>query len=262
MNSKPLRALAARVGLIRPSEAEPPPPATWRDFPRESLHHFDEPALPLQPYGVPVPSYALRTSAGTGDLAMFLGIGEAWAQIVSRFLPEAPVVLDLGCGCGKLARFLHLNPALRYVGVDIFLPSILWCRRAFEGSKDRFRFEHVDGRSVTYNPDGAIPTTAISLPVEPGGFDAVVCGSLFTHLLEPDAVHYLGEIARVLKPGGRAFISLHVDVPPGARFVGDEDRIDVDEGYFLDLCAAAGLEDEQRLGVVYGQVVRLLRKPR
>ena len=235
-------------------------PQTWHDFPRDTLHHFDEPLLPTQPNGLAVPSYALRTSAGTGDLAMFLGIGEAWAQIVSRFLPPSPVVLDLGCGCGKLARFLHLNPTLTYVGVDIFLPSILWCQRAFAGSADRFRFEFIDGYSATYNPDGVTLTRDIVLPLDTGSMDAVVCGSLFTHLLEPDAHHYLGEISRVLRLGGCAFVSLHVEVLAGEQFSGSEERIDVDERYFLELARANGLSLERRIGVVYGQVVLLLRR--
>lgn len=255
-----LRRLAAWLRAPTVAAPDPHPRLTWHDFPRETLHHFDEPLLPTQPFGVAVPSYALRTSAGTGDLALFLGIGEAWAQIVSCFLPPDPVVLDLGCGCGKLARFLHLNPRLQYVGVDIFLPSILWCRRAFAASADRTRFEHIDGHSVTYNPEGTIRTTEISLPLAAESVDAVVCGSLFTHLLEPDAIHYLQEIARVLRPGGGAFISVHVDVPHGERFSGTEDRIDVDEGYFIGLASEAGLSQDLRVGVVYGQVVLLLRK--
>lgn len=230
----------------------------WRDFPRETLHHFDEPELPLQPYGLAVPSYPLRTEAGTGNLAWFLGIGEAWAQLVSRFLPDDPLVLDLGCGCGKLARFLHLNPRLRYVGVDIFLPGILWCRRAFAASAERFRFEHFDGYSATYNPDGRIAVTDYALPVEDGSVDMAVCGSLFTHLLEPDATHYLREIARALKPGGQALISVHVEPPAGQVWSGSEDRVDVDEAYFLQLCEHAGLAPLERIGTVYGQLVHRL----
>jgi len=249
-----LRRLLAR--LRRPTPALP---ADWRGFDRATLHHFDAPELPLQPHGLAVPSYALRTEAGTGDLAMFLGIGEAWAQMVSRFLPEDPVVLDLGCGCGKLARFLHLNPRLSYVGVDIFLPGVLWCRKAFAGSAGRFRFEHFDGYSATYNPDGQLAVTDYALPCADGSIDVVVCSSLFTHLLERDAIHYLAEIARVLKPGGQAFISIHVDVPPGQVWAGDEERIDVDEAHFLTLARAAGLAAEERIGEVYGQVVHRLR---
>jgi SAM-dependent methyltransferase len=237
----------------------PPPPPDWRGFDRDTLHHFDAPELPLQPYGLAVPSYALRTEAGTGDLAMFLGIGEAWAQMASRFLSPDPVVLDLGCGCGKLARFLHLNPRLRYLGVDIFLPGVLWCRKAFADASDRFRFEHFDGYSATYNPQGRIAVADYALPTTDGSVDMVVCSSLFTHLLEADAVHYLGEIARVLKPGGQALISIHVNVAEGQVWAGDEERIDVDEAHFLGLARSAGLAAEERIGEVYGQVVHRLR---
>lgn len=254
-----LRRLLRCLSPSPPNPSPPPLPADWRGFDRDTLHHFDAPELPLQPHGLAVPSYALRTEAGTGDLAMFLGIGEAWAQMVARFLPDEPVVLDLGCGCGKLARFLHLNPRLRYVGVDIFLPGILWCRRAFAGSADRFRFEHFDGYSATYNPDGRIAVTEYSLPAADASVDLVVCSSLFTHLLEADAIHYLGEIARVLKPGGQAFISVHNAVAPGERWRGDEERIDLDEDYFLELCAMSGLIAEEPIGEVYGQVVHRLR---
>lgn len=249
-----LRRLLARLRGTAPA-----PPSDWRGFDRATLHHFDAPELPLQPHGIAVPSYALRTEAGTGDLAMFLGIGEAWAQMVTRFLPDDPVVLDLGCGCGKLARFLHLNPRLRYIGVDIFQPGILWCRRAFAGSADRFRFEHFDGYSATYNPDGRLKVTDYALPAADGSVDVLVASSLFTHLLETDAVHYLAEIARVLKPGGQALISIHDQVAPGQTWSGDEERIDLDEAYFLALCAAAGLAPEDRIGEVYGQVVHRLR---
>jgi SAM-dependent methyltransferase len=252
MIGKVLRRL--RGGPARTTEPD------WRDYPRDTLHHFDEPELPLQPYGLAVPSYALRTEAGTGHLAWFLGIGEAWAQLINRFLPDDPVVLDLGSGCGKVARFLHLNPRLSYIGVDIFLPGVLWCRKAFAGSASRFRFEHFDGLSEIYNPDGKIAVVDYALPAADGSVDLVVCSSLFTHLLERDAVHYLGQIARVLKPDGQALISVHVDVPPGQVWAGAENRIDVDEAYFLGLCAAAGVAGEERIGEVYGQVVHRLRK--
>lgn len=248
-----LRALRARLRGRGP-------PDDWRLYDRETMHHFDAPELPLQPYGLAVPSYPLRTATGAADLNYWFGLGDAWAHMISRFLPASPTVLDIGCGCGKLARFLRLHPTLRYVGVDLFRPSIEWCRRAFADDADRFRFEHFDGWSALYNPDGVVQVREYRLPVDAATVDLVVCGSLFTHLLEPEATHYLAEIARALKPGGQAFISIHVEPPAGTAFAGDEARIDVDEAYFLDLCAAAGLESAERIGVVYGQVVHRLRR--
>jgi len=238
-----------------------PRPLSWQDQDRNVLHWFDEERLPLQPHGLAVPQYGLREAAGTGDLEMFLGIGDTWAHLVNRFLPHDPVVLDVGCGCGKMARFLALNPRLRYVGLDVFEPSIRWCRRAFGSYSDRFRFEHIDMQSATYNPGGAIVGADFTLPVDDTSIDLAICGSLFTHLYEPVAARYLSELRRTLKPGGGALISLHVEPEPGETYSGDEWRIDVDEGYFLDMALSAGLAPAERIGVVYGQTVHLLRRP-
>ncbi|MDB5475830.1 MAG: rsmC [Phenylobacterium sp.] len=237
-----------------------PRPVSWSQQDRDSLHWFDEPRLPLQPHGLAVPAFGLREAAGTGELDMFLGIGDSWAHLANAFLPPDPVVLDIGCGCGKMARFLALNPSLRYVGVDVFEPSILWCRRAFERYADRFRFEHLDVHSQVYNPQGRLPASEARLPVADRATDLVICGSLFTHLHEPDARRYLGELARVLSDRGGALVSLHVEPPPGQAYAGDEWRIDVDEAYFLEMARAAGLAPVERIGKVYGQTVHLLGK--
>src|SRR5207302_4096718 len=106
---------------------------------------------------------------------------------------------------------------------------------------------------------GDVAVVDYPLPTEANPIDMVVCGSLFTHLFETDARHYLGEIARVLKPGGRALVSLHVEPAPGQAWSGTEVRVDVDEAHFLSACAQAGLRHEQALGLVYGQTVHLLR---
>lgn len=229
--------------------------------PRDLWHHYDEHKLPQQPGGLPVPNIALRlNSAGGGDLAYWLGIGEAWAHVVARFLPPAPTVLDLGCGCGKLTRFLTLVPGTRYVGVDIFLPHVLWCRRAFAALEDRFVFHHFDGYSEMYNPQGAVRTEDYHLPAEDGAVDLVAAHSLFTHLFEPEARHYLGEIARILKPDGVAVISLHVEPPAGQVYVQSHDRSDVALDHFLAMAADAGLGLRENVGVVYGQTVIVLER--
>jgi hypothetical protein len=78
---------------------------------------------------------------------------------------------------------------------------------------------------------------------------------VFTHLLEPDATHYLREIARVLSPTGRALVSIHNAVPAGERFFGTETRIDVATDYFIELAQMTGLEEVDRVGDLGGQQV-------
>lgn len=232
----------------------------WRGFPLESLPLMDEQAWPPQPHSLAIPNEVLREASSVSDIAAFMAIGEAWAAMVSHYLPPNPVVLDLGCGCGKLARFFYLITGLRYVGIDLFKPAVLWCQRAFAPAGDRFRFEHFNGISEVYNAGGDIRACDYVFPLDDDSIDMTVCASLFTHLFEPDAKNYLNEIRRVTKPGGAAIISIHVKPALGKSFSGDEARIDIAEPYFIKLCEAAGLGVEEKIGVIYGQTAFLLRK--
>src|SRR5438105_1717677 len=138
----------------------------WRQF-SGNTPLDDEPKWPAQPFSLPIPNHVLREASSVSQMDAFLAIGEAWADLVTHFLPEDPLVLDIGCGCGKLARFLYLNPRLKYFGVDLFLPSIDWCRKAFETlGNNRFRFEHFDGYSAVYNPQGTVKPSEYSLPCD------------------------------------------------------------------------------------------------
>lgn len=232
----------------------------WRNAPLEHLHHFDEPEFPAQPHTLPIPNEILREASSVAGVGAFLAIGEAWAQLVARYLPASPRVVDIGCGCGKLARFFYLIPGLTYVGIDLFAPSIRWCEKAFAPAADRFRFIHFDGHSEVYNPDGRIKASEYVLPLADGEADMTVCASLFTHLYEADARHYLAEIARITRTGGQAIISIHVQSAVGTPFSGDEARIDIDPDYFAEMCAEAGMPVIERIGVIYGQTaVRLQR---
>jgi hypothetical protein len=74
-------------------------------------------------------------------------------------------------------------------------------------------------------------------------------------LLEPDSVHYLEEISRLLGPRGRAIISIHIKPAEGTRFSGDEARIDIDQDYFVEMASRAGLKLFEVVGNVYGQQV-------
>jgi SAM-dependent methyltransferase len=59
-----------------------------------------------------------------------------------------------------------------------------------------------------YNPAGTIPPAAFVFPYSDQSFDFVILSSVFTHMLTGDVEQYLGEIARVLRPGGRVFVTL------------------------------------------------------
>ena len=64
---------------------------------------------------IPIPNEMLRQTVSRKDIAGFYFIGESWAMAISDVLeikehrhelPNEPLILDIGCGVGKLARFL------------------------------------------------------------------------------------------------------------------------------------------------------------
>ncbi|MBN2243022.1 MAG: class I SAM-dependent methyltransferase [Acidobacteria bacterium] len=212
-------------------------------------------------YILPLPCDELIRSTGPTTLEMFLIGAEAQFQLVSRFLPQNPSVLDIGCGCGRIARFLTSIHGIRYVGFDVLPYSIQWCRTAFDPLfGECMRFEHFDGFSKAYNPRGTVKPGGYRFPVEDRSVDLAFAFSVFTHLLEQDARHYLDETKRCLKKSGRALFSIHNTPAQGCDFSGDEHRIDIATSYFIGMASDAGLELVEDLGDICGQHTLLLRR--
>src|SRR5687767_6086736 len=65
-------------------------------------------------------------------------------------------VLDIGCGCGRMALPLtrYLSPAGFYQGMDITQNPILWCQEKISGRFPNFQFLHMDLYNKRYNPQG------------------------------------------------------------------------------------------------------------
>jgi len=222
------------------------------------------PGYPVWTHTLPFPPPLLMGSTGTYELVNFLLAGHCGAQVLAHYLPagRAARVLDIGCGCGKTARFLAQDPRIAdYLGFDVLRASTDWATRFLTPATDgRFRFEHADLANGEYNPVGAIAASDYRFPAGDASVDGSFRGWLFTHLLEPEAVHYLAETARVLAPDGRAIVSLHIEPAPGTRYSGSEARIDVEPAYFLELAAAVGLVLAERPGDLCGQEILVLRR--
>ncbi len=127
-------------------------------------------------------------------------------------LAEDEYVLDAGCGVGRLALPLtsFLSPQGRYAGFDVDKAAIEWCQNNISNRRNDFRFTHVQVANDHYNRHGSADASSFRFPYEDGQFDLAVATSLFTHLMSADAAHYLREMGRVLKPGGRALITWYV----------------------------------------------------
>ena len=124
--------------------------------------------------------------------------------------PDA-AILDIGSGIGrKTIPLVDYLEGGRYVGLDIDAELVDWCTRHISTRNPRFSFVPVSIHNSFYNPKGALRPEEFVFPFPDDAFDAVVLWSVFTHL-SPDTIeHYLGEIRRVLKPGGRLGASFFV----------------------------------------------------
>ena len=167
--------------------------------------------------------------AATGDefLAHFNELGG---------LQPSERVLDVGCGIGRMARPLagYLSADGSYDGFDVNRDGVGWCRRRYRRHAN-FRFQVADIFNARHNPHGAHRADEYRFPYADARFDFVLATSIFTHLLEADATHYLGECERVLAPAGRLFATffllnvtsraLRADGRAGLTFLDIDERV-------------------------------------
>jgi SAM-dependent methyltransferase len=154
-------------------------------------------------FGLPVPPQALW--AGYGSTAeVYLRSGQLDVQNMSEVyrraggeVRQAGRILEFGCSAGRMLRWLHPltkadgGPACEVWGVDITADHIHWCQ---EHLCPPFHFA-----TTTLHPH---------LPFEDRYLGFVFAGSVFTHLGDlADA--WFQELRRVLRPGGRLYVTLH-----------------------------------------------------
>jgi SAM-dependent methyltransferase len=207
---EPLRVPVLCPACGRDKLAAPAAPAREYVCPRCSAKYpVDEDVIDLLPGTTQRPSIAQRTMqfeplieiyesrwwrrSSVAKVIMGIGFEDEYALIANAArLGQTEFLLDLACGPGIYARQLAREiGAGTAVGLDLSMPMLRFAAR-------RARLEGIGNLMLLHG-------NAMALPFEPGQFDVVnCCGAL--HLF-PDIDRVIGEVSRVLKPGGRFTIA-------------------------------------------------------
>jgi SAM-dependent methyltransferase len=146
----------------------------------------------------PLPPMDLRSIVADNDPNIFLYTGwydlNEFTRLYQKHagsLSVRPSILDFGCGCGRMTRYLDMMREWRAFGSEINEKHVAWCQE---------NLRNVDTRLNGIRPP---------LPFDDGSMDLVYSLSLFTHLPEHIVNEWLNDLARVLKPGGLLITTTH-----------------------------------------------------
>jgi SAM-dependent methyltransferase len=153
----------------------------------------------------------------------FKRVGERVLQSLIQFAKLQPqeAVLDVGCGCGRVAVPLtrYLNDRGSYEGFDIDREAIRWCDQNITSRYPNFHFQAADMHSKRYNPAGKCQASEYKFPYREKSFDCVLLTSVFTHLLPEGMEQYFAEVSRVLNDGGRCLITFFLLNTESQQFI-------------------------------------------
>lgn len=108
--------------------------------------------------------------------------GRKIGRLFQKHLPNVQRLLDIGCGTGTIGIYLRETLGAR----DVYGIEISETRVAAACQKG------IKCVQTDLNEN--------SIPFEDNSFDAILCGEVIEHLVDPD--HLLDEISRTLTPGG------------------------------------------------------------
>lgn len=170
----------------------------------------------VNPLNIPRPPTAfMRLVCGDRPAleAHFHEVGTELVRWLRAFglLGSEVAFLDVGCGCGRIAHSLVNEPLRAYVGFDRHPAMIRWCQQEITSRAPNFQFHWFDIKSSYGKIDGhpgSIEACSFVFPFREDEFDTCFASSVFTHMPISEVNHYLGEIHRVVRPGGRVFLSI------------------------------------------------------
>jgi SAM-dependent methyltransferase len=141
-------------------------------------------------------------TAGTADAILFESLGltdcltlrRALQEYFERDYGDCEAILDWGCGCARVAKFVAELAPRKLTGADVDPDNIQWCKENIAAAE----FAHID-----LNPPAAFASES---------FDLVYGVSVFSHLSETDQDRWLLELQRITKPGAAVLMSIQGEI--------------------------------------------------
>lgn len=207
--------------------------------------------------GVTLPAPHLRTGGVCfieNDVYLASARGEAKRMTDAFRLTQDQRLLDIGCGTGRLAIGLLSilkDTAPQYVGMDISMTAVRWCRKYIAADHTMFSFLHLPLRNERYNPAGIALDDTFHFPWPDASFDVLYLYSVFSHMRSPEIRIYLREFRRLLRQGGHVFLTAftEADVPEEMEnpsgyqddWKGPLHCVRFETGFFVRMLEEAGL---------------------
>lgn len=192
---------------------------------------------------IPVPPIEYIHLVGSLTESDFHAAAKGVADMVRQHAPLSNKTrfLDVGCGCGRVARELTRDPIKSYKGFDRHRPMIEWAQENITPIDPRFTFDFADVHNVytewDNQPRGAVPATAFKFPYDNESFDTILLSSVFTHMPKEEIEAYSRELNRVLAKDGAVIASVFF-TQNASNHLGDfaYDKTEIEEVF-----SAAGL---------------------
>lgn len=129
---------------------------------------------------------------GAKDEREFDLSGEKIAEKLKEFINTEDIVLDVGCGIGRIEKHL-VKYCAEIHGVDVSKGMAKLAKRRLKGLNNVYIYK-TNGKDLSLFPDGK--------------FDFVFSIIVLQHLEKEDAVFYLLEMFRILKPSGELYFNV------------------------------------------------------
>ena len=148
---------------------------------------------------------------GSGDFVR-QGLQQRDTIIRCTDLKPNATMLDVGSGIGRLAVVMtgYLTAEGSFEGFDVVKKGVDWCQKHITRRYPNFVFTHIDLKNDLYNLSTETAARDFVFPYTHDRFDVVTLFSVFSHMIPDDIDHYLSEIRRVLKPGGRCVATFFI----------------------------------------------------